>query len=164
MPEEPEGERDPAPGWAGPDQPQAKKRQTIGDVPKQVVDDIAGFGGLVATPILALLQQADPYCGTVLAQNFSPILDATLPIICRSEKIVKYFSEDKSDWMLWGKLAIALAPVAKAVADHHIFHTVEVRRDENTGQVQVLRVQPDSHGDHLTPPVQPEYNPSDYAA
>jgi len=160
--DEPQG--DPEPGWFREDEPQAvragKGRQlSFDDVPQQVKDDIAGLAGLVGAPVLAMLQQADPYCGSVLAQSFEPIVDACLPLLCRSEKIVRYFTGDQSDWLLWGKLAMALAPVARAVIAHHVTRTVEVVRDKETGAVQVLprdRGEP-GHGDHLTPPQQPAY-------
>ena len=165
---------DPAPGWqseggsgeapgAGPGAGDDGDRTPFEDIPQQVKDDMAGFAGLVATPILALVRSVDPYCGGVLADNFGPILDRTLPIICRSEKIVKYFSEDRADWLLWGKLAMVLAPVGKAIADHHIFKTVRTVRDPVTGAVRIERRYPGDtdHGDHLTPPAQPEYQ---YAA
>jgi hypothetical protein len=152
-----ESQGDPDPGWFGEDaEPQAadgKKRLSLEDVPQAVRDDIAGFAGLVGAPVLAMLQQADPYCGTILAQSFEPIVDACLPLICRSEKIVRYFSGDQSDWLLWGKLAMALAPVAKAVIAHHVTRTVEVVRDPSTGQVNVVERRPGPvQGDHLTPP------------
>ena len=156
--DEPQG--DPDPGWFGDnDEPQAadgKKRFSLEDVPQAVRDDIAGFAGLVGAPVLAMLQQADPYCGTVLAQSFEPIVDACLPLICRSEKIVRYFSGDQSDWLLWGKLAMALAPVAKAVIAHHVTRTVEVVRAADGVSWRAVERRPGpEHGDHLTPP-QPE--------
>lgn len=153
-------QHDPEPSWMRPDGGAGDSSKASGgklkfdDVPQAVKDDMAGLAGLVATPVLALLQQADPYCGTILAQNFEPVLDATLPLICRSEKIVKYFTEDQADWLLWGKLAMALAPVAKAFADHHIFRTVEVVKDPKTGQVTIQpSKKKQGRADHLTPPV-----------
>ncbi len=153
-------QQDPDPPWMRETGAAADSKKTAGgklkfdEVPQAVKDDMAGLAGLVATPVLALLQQADPYCGTILAQNFEPVLDATLPLICRSEKIVAYFTTDQADWLLWGKLALALAPVAKAFADHHIFRTVEVVKDPKTGQVTIQpRKKEQGRGDHLTPPV-----------
>lgn len=157
-------DRDPAPAWArddaGAGKPAGDGRLKFEDVPKQVTDDIAGLMGLVATPILAVLQQADPYCGTALAQAFEPAVDATLPLICRSERIVKYFSEDQADWLLWGKLAIALAPVGRALAEHHLFRRVETVVDEH-GRRGWRRVPAGGGADHLQPQAAPEYN---YAA
>jgi hypothetical protein len=152
--------RDPDPGWLSRDREDPRPaRLRMEDIPRQVTDDIAGLAGLVGTPILAVLQQADPYCGTALAQSYEGIVDATIPLICRSEKVVAYFTGDKSDWLLWGKLAMALAPVARAVTEHHIIRTVEVVRDPETGAVSVKRVTrtQSEHGDHLQPQAQPSY-------
>jgi hypothetical protein len=168
-PEEPrqqQEQRDPAPSWAREDDKPGKGgsgddgKVPFESVPQSVKDDIAGLAGLVATPILALAQQIDPYCGGALAQCFEPALDATLPLICRSSKIVKYFAEDKSDWLLWGKVAMALTPFAQAVFQHHIVRTVEVVRDEK-GDAYVQPRQAAAPADHLTPKPQPEFR---YAA
>ena len=152
-------QQDPDPGWMGQDAGADSKKFSgtklkFDDVPQAVKDDIAGLAGLVGTPILAVLKSVDPYCGTVLAENFEPVIDATLPLMCRSEKIIAYFTGDKADWLLWGKLAMALAPVGRAIAEHHIFKTVEVVKDRETGVVTILRGGRDQgHGDHLQPPV-----------
>jgi len=149
--------QDPDPAWVQDPQDgkpaKRKRKQTIEDVPKETVNDMAGFAGLIGAPLLAVLQQSDPYCGSVLAQNYEPIVDAVLPLLCRSKKITDYFAGDQSDWLLWGKLAMALAPVGRAIIEHHVFRSVEVVRDPVTGAVQVVRRQasPD-HGDHLVPP------------
>lgn len=155
------GQRDPDPRHLSDDQPEPAA--DVEDVPQQVKDDIAGLAGLVGTPILAVLKSMDPYCGGALADAYEGIVDATLPLICRSSKIVRYFAEDKSDWMLWGKLAIALGPVARAIGEHHILRTVEVVKDEKTGAVQVRPRGPKAagRGDPLQPPAQPEFQ---YAA
>jgi hypothetical protein len=161
---EPDSGHDPEPAWMQEDSKPArrKRRQSIEDVPKETVDDMAGLAGLVGAPVLALLQQADPYCGSVLAQNYEPIIDAVLPLLCRSEKIVKYFSGDQSDWLLWGKLAMALAPVGRAILEHHVFRSVEVVRDPKTGTTQVVRRETNpGHGDHLVPPAPASF---EYAA
>jgi hypothetical protein len=156
-------QRDPDPAWMTADEkPAEKRRRSIDDVPRAVVDDIAGFGGLIGAPLLAMLQQADPYCGTILAQSYEGIVDAVLPLVCRSEKIVAYFSGDKSDWLLWGKLAMACAPVARAVIEHHVTRTVEVVMDAGGVPHAVPRARGGgSGGDHLVPPVA---EPFEYAA
>lgn len=139
------------PGGGGAQQRKLK----LEDVPQEIRDDIAGLIGLVGTPILAVLQQADPYCGTAAAQCFEPAVDATLPLICRSQRIVRYFSEDQADWLLWGKLAVALAPIGRAVAEHHVFRRVETVTDE-AGRRGWRRVEASGEGDHLQPQAQPE--------
>jgi hypothetical protein len=154
--------RDPDPAWFA--EKPADAPRPGGEVPAQVVNDIAGFAGLVGTPLLAMLRSADPYCGEALAQNYERVVDATLPLLLRSERVVKYFTGDKSDWLLWGKLAMALAPVARAVVDHHVLRTVAVVRDPVTGVVEIqarVRGGGPVMGEHVQPP-QPDY--SQYAA
>ncbi len=162
--------KDPAPGWMSDDDGQADelaaartaRRMNFSEVPAQVKADAASFAALVGAPLLALARTVDPYCGGILADNFAEILDASLPIICRSERVVRFFTSEDSDWLLWLKLAMTLGPVAQAIAQHHVFHTVSVVRDPETGAVSVVRGQQDGQGgDHLTPPV---VTPDAYAA
>jgi hypothetical protein len=153
--------RDPAPGWfrpgAGPDSGEGGKLR-IEDVPAQVRDDMAGMAGLVGAPVLAMLQQADPYCGTILAQSYENVIDAVLPLLCRSPKVVAYFTGDKSDWLLWGKLAMALAPFARAVMEHHVVRSVRVvREDDGSVRIERGRGEPDDGG-HLVPPGAAEFS------
>lgn len=143
-----EAQRDPAPAWMRDGNSKPGERP---EVPQKVQDDIAGFAGLIATPILAVVKQADPYCGAALADSFEGIFDATMPLMLRSERLVKYFSEEDNDWLLWGKVAIALAPVAKAVVEHHVIRTVRVMQDEDTGEIVVLRKGQDEP-EQLVPP------------
>lgn len=149
------GGEDPAPSWQQPKKHKGKLKYE--DVPQNIKDDIAGLGGLIATPLLALIQQIDPYCGGALAANFTNVLDATLPIMCRSEKLVKYFSEDQADWLLWGKLAMSLAPVGQAILQHHVFRTVKVIRDEHG----IAHVVPN---DKSADPLQPHVPVQEYTA
>lgn len=154
-------QRDPGPGWQAEDKGR-KRRFSINDVPTEVVDDIAGAAGLIGIPLLSILQQLDPYCGTVLAQNFENIVNATLPLLCRSQRVVKFFSSE-TDFTALLALGIALKPVAVAIFEHHILGRVEVVRDPVTGVPFVQARQPSQPqmGDNLVPPVMPEYN---YAA
>lgn len=149
-------QEDPAPAWqkaAG-----SKKKLSYAEVPKKVKDEAAGFAGLVGVPILSLLQAADPYCGTALAENFQPIVEAALPLILRSERAVRFFTSDDNDWLNWIGLAMALRPVAVAIAEHHVFRTVAVERTPTGPVVRRRERGQESHGDHLTPQPQPEYN------
>ena len=158
------GDRDPDPSWLRSEGSQDGKddgKLKFDDVPGQVKDDIAGLAGLIGVPILSMLQQIDPYCGGALAQSYEHIVDACLPLICRSKKIVKYFEGDKSDWLLWGKLGIALKPFAAAVLQHHVLRTVEVVRDEQGRVFARPRARDEGRGDHLQPEPQPQFN---YAA
>jgi hypothetical protein len=157
------GSTDPAPAWLQDDggaSNEGPKQEPRGDhvpfdqVPQQVKDDVAGLAGMVGAPVLAFLKSVDPYCGAAAADNYESVVDATLPLMLRSQKIVAYFTGDKSDWLLWGKLALALKPVATAVAEHHVLHTVEVVKDETTGAVTIQRGRGRGHRDqgaHLQP-------------
>lgn len=149
---------DPDPGWMT-DDDSPKKKTRMEDIPKKVLDDIAGTAGLVGIPILSFLQQVDPYCGSALASQYEQIIGACMPLICRSEKIVKYFSGE-SDLMIWLGLGMALKPVATAVWQHHIARSVEVVRDEHGIAHFRPRTAPGTD-DHLTPPVHDEFS---YAA
>jgi len=149
---------DPEPGWFRDDaEPQAaagKKRFTIDDVPREVQDQLAGVIGLAGTVMLPLVQAIDPFCGGQLAMNFQQIAEATVPLMCRSERVIKFMTATGGGFMDWISLGMALAPVASAVVRHHITRTVEVVRDVNTGQVHFVEVKrgESEHGDHLTPP------------
>lgn len=146
-----EAQRDPDPPWMRPDSSSKGGKLRPEDVPQKVQDDIAGFAGLIATPILAVVKSADPYCGAALADSFESIFDATMPLMLRSETLVKYFSDEGNDWLVWGKLAVALAPVAKAVVEHHVTRTVRLLENEETGEVVVLRKGQDDP-EQLVPP------------
>ena len=157
--------RDPAPGWMREDSPRmVQANLPFDEVPQEVKDDIAGLAGLIGVPLLAMLEQIDPYCGQALRYSYEPVIDAALPLICRSSKIVAYFAEDKADWLLWGKLALALKPVGQAILEHHVFRTVEVVRDKDGRRVARPRAGR-QQGDQLQPPAQPEQQPQfQYAA
>ena len=159
-------QRDPAPAWARQDakpEKQQARQLRFEDVPQEVKDDAAGLIGLVGAPILGMLQSLDPFCGAALASCFEPAVDAALPLILRSSKIVRYFQDDSNDWLMWGKLAMALAPAGQAILQHHVFRTVEVVRDEHGGAYVQARQPRDGAPDPLQPQPQPEpsYN---YAA
>lgn len=155
--------KDPDPGWMREDKPKPGKggKFRYEDVPLEIKNDIAGFAGMAGIPVLSFIQRIDPYCGGALAQQYEEVVKACLPLICRSEKVVKFFSGE-SNWVHYLALASALQPVATAVYQHHIAKTVEVVRDEHgVPHVRPRATQRDA--DHLTPPAQGE--PSfDYAA
>jgi hypothetical protein len=133
------------------------------DVPAEVKDDITGLVGLVAMPILSLWTAVDPYCGAVATEVLDPGMQAALPLICRSSKIVAYFADESNDWLLWGKLAIALKPLGVAVVEHHILGRVRVIRDPQTGLATIERGPRNAvQADPLQPHVQPD--PYQYAA
>lgn len=78
----------------------------------------------------------DPYCGSAFLESSQKITDAVIPLLCRSHTVVAFFSDStENGWMLWFNLALALAPVGQAVAQHHVLKTVEIRQDPQTGDL-----------------------------
>lgn len=107
-------------------------------ITKKTKDDIAASCGMVGMIVLPMVNSRDPYCGGVLTENFAAITDALVPILCRSQTVVNFFSADTSDWMLWFKLAMAMAPVAAAVGRHHVLKSVKIEEDKETGELYVV--------------------------
>ena len=153
---EPNGDPDPA--WfrenASRDSSASKGAFRLEDVPKQVKDDLAGVLGFAGTMLLPVVESIDPYCGRAVSENYARIVDACVPLMCRSERVIKWMTSTGGGFMDYVALGLALAPVGKAIADHHIFRTVDVVRDEATGQLHVVRRERGTQhtGDHLTPP------------
>jgi len=136
---------DPPPAYASRPAPKIKK-----DPPKvtaQTKKDMTAAVGMVGMLVLPPIVKADPYCGGALTDNFQGIADAVVPLLCKSERVVSFFTEEASDWMLWWKLAVALAPVAMAVGQHHLLRTVKVVEDVDedgkpTGDMYAVSTQP----------------------
>lgn len=119
--------QDPDPGWM---QPDAKKLPTPEEVTQQVKDDMAGFLGLAVGIVGPPLVNVDAYCGGALISQSEAIVDAAIPLMCRSATLVKFFSDEKSSWLQWMMLGKALWPVAQAVGRHHIFGSIKIVEDE----------------------------------
>lgn len=130
--------QDPEPSYIknAPKPPRAKKAPP--KVTKAVKDDMTASVGLVGMLILPPIVAKDPYCGEALTENFQGIADALVPLLCKSATVVGFFTDSGSDWMLWFKLAMALAPVGMAVGRHHIVKTVEIQQDKETGDMYVV--------------------------
>ena len=127
------GFQDPAPAWQDKKPPKVPK--TPVKVSAKVKGDITGFVGMLGAVLLPPVVSRDPYCGGALTEAFPAIAEAVVPLLCQSQRVVSFFTDQDNDWMLWGKLAMALAPVAQAVAQHHILKTVEIRQDPVTGDL-----------------------------
>ena len=108
-------------------------------VTKAVKDDIAASCGMVGMLLLPPIAARDPYCGGALTDNFQAITDAVVPLLCRSATVVGFFTDTTGDFMLWFKLAMALAPVGLAVGEHHVLKTVEIQQDKETGEVFAVK-------------------------
>jgi len=136
---------DPAPSYANRPTPKIPKPPV--KITAKTKADMTAAVGMVGMIILPPLAAKDPYCGGALTDNFQAIADALVPLLCRSQAVVSFFTEEASDWMLWFKLAIALAPVVVAVGQHHILKTVKVvervnEEGEGTGDLYAVSTAP----------------------
>ena len=136
---------DPAPSYASRPTPKIPKPPV--KVTAKTKSDMTAAVAMVGMLVLPPIARADPYCGGAVTDNFQAIADALVPLLCRSQKVVSFFTEDASDWMLWFKLAMALGPVAVAVGQHHILKTVKVveRTDDEgnpTGDLYAVSTTP----------------------
>jgi hypothetical protein len=104
-----------------------------GELPQETLDEVTGLLALLALPIGAVAERRDPYCGAVFAQQLPAIVEAAAPIVCRSETVLRWMNAKTGGLMDWVGLAMALAPVGRAVADHHILKVVEIV-DEDQAQ------------------------------
>ena len=128
---------DPAPSYAS--RPAPKIPRTPPKVSAKTKDDIAASCGMVGMLVLPPIVARDPFCGGALTENFQAITDALVPLLCRSATVVGFFTDTAGDFMLWFKLAMALAPVAMAVGQHHVLKTVEIQQDKETGEVFAVK-------------------------
>lgn len=130
------GFSDPAPAYATP-QPRKTKARKLPPpkVNARIRGDMSAAVGMFVMAAGPAVMARDPYCGSAFLGNAQEITDAVIPLMCRSHTIVAFFSDSSENgWLLWFKLAIALAPVGQAVAQHHILRTVEIVADPETGQ------------------------------
>jgi len=132
-----QADRDPDPAHLSGEQRDERGRdddyEGSGEVPQETLDDVAGLLALLALPIGAVAERRDPYCGGVFAQQLPAIVDAAAPIVCRSETVLRWMNAKTGGLMDWVGLAMALAPVGRAVAEHHILKVVEIV-DEDQAQ------------------------------
>lgn len=124
---------DPDPGWLEYDEP----KKPAFEASKEDKDEVAALLALLYSIPADFLLTADPYCFGELNQNLDQIISATVPIVCRSERVVRYIT-GASGLILWIKLGIALKPVAVAAFRHHVLHSVELVQDEETGRIVAM--------------------------
>jgi len=91
-------------------------------ITKKMKDDVEGQMATVLAFLAMGISTRDPYCGGALTEQADKIAEKLVPIICKSPSMVKWLTRSTSlkDVL---ELAMVLAPVARAVADHHILHT-----------------------------------------
>jgi hypothetical protein len=127
------------PPWAA-RQPAAGKGKTAGrgstargkqapvpeiEVTPAVLNDMAGKLALLVSPLLFTWEMADPDdCAQVAADNIENIIDKMVPLLARSQAVVKFMTID-AGWFALIALVQAVQPVAVAVYHNHL--TAEAR-------------------------------------
>lgn len=96
------------------------------EIPADVRDNVAGLLALLALPIGSVAERRDPYCGAIFAQQLPDIVEAAVPIVCRSETVLRWMTASTGGLMDWIGLAAALAPVGRAFAEHHVLKIVQI--------------------------------------
>lgn len=134
------GFSDPAPAWQSKTAPRApRSKPSAPKVTAKVKGDMSAAVGMMMMVTGPALMAKDPYCGGAFLDNSQKITDAVIPLLCRSHTVVAFFSDSSENgWLLWFNLAIALSPVAMAIGKHHIIKSVEIRQDDETGDLFVV--------------------------
>jgi hypothetical protein len=112
------GDRDPEPAHlrdAGEDRGQAAEADLA-----RARDDLAGVLGLAGVVLLPAAERMDPVCGPALTRQWQAICEAAVPLLTRSERVVRWMTASGGGLMDWIGLGIALAPVGHAVIGHHL--------------------------------------------
>jgi hypothetical protein len=126
------GFQDPAPAWQDTKPPKVPRPRVkvTAKVKSEITAGVGVLGAILLPPGIA---------------------DAVVPLLCQSPKVVAFFTDDASDWMLWVKLGAALAPVGIAVTRHHIIKTVEiVEETDEEGNVIGLAAVPRDMSEYAT--------------
>lgn len=118
--------RDPEPSWR---EPAAAKKEPY-KASKSEQNEVAALLGLFYSVPADFLLTVDPYCFGALNANLESVVDATVPLICRSEKVVKYVT-GASGLILWIRLLVSLKPVFVAAWQHHVIHSVHLEQDDD---------------------------------
>lgn len=114
--EKPATRRKPA-GKAQTRKPPAPRAKSTSTMAKEVAEDLATFGELLA----ATVSMRDDVCGPALEANVRPIVTAFVAILERNPRLLAKFAdfENATMIMLVVGLIRACAPVATAIYSHH---------------------------------------------
>lgn len=119
------GERPERPdsAWASPDHEGDRDKPTFVELTSEQQTEIEGMLELLVLPLLLSAENKDPICGAAFVQNWDLIRTRSLPLIARSPALVEWLTKAGGlrDWLAFGA---AVAPVAKAVVQHHITKTI----------------------------------------
>jgi hypothetical protein len=172
------------PPWAGKQPAAGKGKQASGgrgstargkqapapdiDVTPAVLNDMAGKLGLLVAPLLFTWSMADPDdCAQVASDNIENIVDKMVPLLARSQAVVRFMTID-AGWFALIALVQAVQPVAVAVYQNHL--TKEARqyrspeaKQQRAAQAAQQRAQADL-SDYVVNPVVhghvPAYRPA----
>jgi hypothetical protein len=128
---------DPDPAWMRDGKDSGGKAPPL-VVTQDVKDNVGGVLGVAGLVVLPAAQRLDPACGGALVDNYENIVNACVPLLCRSETVVRWMTAEKGGLLEWLALGKAVAPVAKVFAQHHIFKTITVAEDAETGDPVVV--------------------------
>lgn len=111
-----------------PDRPAGSEKKTaptfVGDrLPANVKKDIQEKCEFLLTILGMTWQSRDPICGTEFADRSDQIAEKLVPLIARNATLLKWFSSEGS-LPATLDLAMVLFPIAKTVAQHHIFKSI----------------------------------------
>jgi hypothetical protein len=129
------------PPWAGKQQSERGRGKTGGkgatargkpapapgiEVTAAVLDDMAGKLGLLVAPLLFTWSMADQDdCAQVASENIENIIDKMVPLLARSQAVVRFMTID-AGWFALVALVQAVQPVAVAVYRNHL--TADARK------------------------------------
>lgn len=109
---------DPAPARRSSKPPKRESR----DVPKanaQTRREVRDSITMMITMPAGIWAFRDPHCGGALLEHADNIAAKLTPIVCRNPAMLAWFTTS-SAYMDWFALFTAMAPVARAVWDHHV--------------------------------------------
>lgn len=95
------------------------KREPAQKAPAAVRREVRDSLTMMITMPAGIWAFRDPHCGGALLEHADNIAARLTPIVCRNPALLAWFTESSS-YMDWFALFTALAPVAKAVWDHHV--------------------------------------------
>jgi hypothetical protein len=88
-------------------------------IPRGVAKDVEGKVAFMLSTTGMAIGLIDDYCANVVLENTPKIAKALTPVLCQSPGVVAWFTKT-SNVMLYINLAMALAPVVMAIAEHHL--------------------------------------------
>jgi hypothetical protein len=105
-------------------------------IPRGVAKDVQGKVAFMLSTTAMAVGLVDDYCGNSILENTPQISKALTPILCQSPGVVAWFTRT-SNVMLYVNLAMAMAPVAMAIMNHHLGPKPETIPVPANGQMNI---------------------------